>query len=52
MLVYDGWYKEGKRHGQGTAYDANETLEYEGYFKEDLKHGYGKKYNEQGTISE
>ena len=37
---YEGQFKDGKRHGQGTFFYANGD-KYEGQFKDDLKNGLG-----------
>ena len=44
--IYEGEFKNGKRHGYGKLYDSFfNVLEYEGEFKDGKIHGYGKEYD-------
>ena len=48
-ILYEGEWKEGLRHGQGTLYFPNTTKKvYEGGFYEGREHGKGVLYNIMG----
>lgn len=50
-ILYDGYMKDGKYHGEGTLYHNNgKKIVYEGTFKEGEYHGYGVEYYNDGTI--
>ena len=48
-LWYDGNWKDGKKHGQGSSYSgSNNTLYYKGEWENDEINGYGKMYTDEG----
>ena len=50
-VEYEGEWKDGKRHGQGT-FTCSDGRKYVGEFKDDEPHGKGTYYNADGTVSE
>lgn len=51
VLKYEGSFKNGKYHGNGTLYyDSGENIRYAGEFKNGKYHGNGVLYNEDGSI--
>jgi hypothetical protein len=49
QLIYDGEYKNNKRHGKGKEY-YNGIIIYDGEYKNDKKHGKGKEFYENGEL--
>lgn len=47
-LKYEGNYKSGKKCGQGTIFNCNNSIAYEGEFDDDIPHGVGYVYDENG----
>lgn len=42
ILIYEGDFKNSKKHGYGTEYNSNGVRIYEGWYKEGKYHGYGR----------
>ena len=48
--IFEGEYFQGKRHGKGKEYNANNELIYEGEYSKGKKHGLGKEYDNFGQL--
>jgi antitoxin component YwqK of YwqJK toxin-antitoxin module len=48
--VYEGMWKNGKRHGQGTSFLCSGEKDYVGEWKDGDRHGTGTAYDEKGEI--
>ena len=46
---YEGEWKDGERHGQGSLYDSIGIKLYEGKWEDDKENGYGTYYYENGA---
>ena len=47
-IIYEGDYKEGKRHGKGKQYSTSFAAFYEGDWKDDDYNGKGKRFHPNG----
>lgn len=43
--IYEGQFKQSKKHGTGRFIDEKKTLQYDGAWEKDMKHGVGKLTN-------
>ena len=50
IRIFEGEYFQGKRHGKGKEYNANNELIYEGEYSKGKKHGLGKEYDNFGQL--
>lgn len=50
ILFYHGDFENDKKHGSGTSYYDNDTVEYQGDWQNDQYHGTGILYNEDGSV--
>ena len=50
ILMYEGEWVNGNRHGKGKLYRENNTLCYEGEWKDGNANGQGKSYDEDGIL--
>ena len=48
-LRYEGDYFRGKKEGQGTLFNCDESIAYVGEFSDDVPHGEGFVYDERGN---
>ena len=48
--VYDGYWRRGFKHGQGTFTNKNGVLQYEGEWECGEPHGHGRVYNQWGDL--
>lgn len=47
---YEGEWRNGFKHGQGTSYYKNNKIQYEGEWEGGEPHGFGKVYNTNGKL--
>ena len=48
--TYEGYWKNGFKHGDGKFYNKGGVLQYEGEWECGEPHGYGKVYNQWGDL--
>jgi hypothetical protein len=49
-MMYDGFYKDGLKHGKGVEYWISGIVNYDGYWLENKRHGYGKLFYDTGEL--